>query len=60
MVIDPKFYRPAEVDLLLADPTKAQQKLGWERGIDFEGLVRMMVDNDLARLGVTTTRRAAA
>lgn len=51
VVIDPKFYRPAEVDLLMADPSKAHAKLGWQRKVDFEGLVRMMVDYDLARLG---------
>ncbi|MES2971819.1 MAG: GDP-mannose 4,6-dehydratase [Patescibacteria group bacterium] len=44
---DPEFMRPAEVDLLLGDPTKAEQKLGWERQVDFPGLVKMMVENDL-------------
>jgi GDPmannose 4,6-dehydratase len=44
---DPKFFRPAEVDLLIGDPTKAQQKLGWEREVDFAGLVKMMVRHDL-------------
>jgi GDPmannose 4,6-dehydratase len=59
VVIDPKFYRPAEVDLLMADPSKAQGKLGWQRKVDFEGLVRMMVDHDLARLGYTSRRALA-
>ncbi|MEY2967126.1 MAG: GDP-mannose 4,6-dehydratase [Actinomycetota bacterium] len=45
---DPRFFRPAEVDLLIGDPTKAQQKLGWEREVDFPGLVKMMVTHDLA------------
>ncbi|MGA0863676.1 MAG: GDP-mannose 4,6-dehydratase [Ilumatobacteraceae bacterium] len=45
---DPRFFRPAEVDLLIGDPTKAQQKLGWEREVDFPGLVKMMVAHDLA------------
>jgi GDPmannose 4,6-dehydratase len=51
VVIDPAFYRPAEVDLLLADSTKARQKLGWQPEINFEELVAGMVDADLARLG---------
>jgi GDPmannose 4,6-dehydratase len=51
VVQDPRFYRPAEVDLLVSDPTKARQKLGWEPSVDFEGLVKMMVDADLRRLG---------
>lgn len=45
---DPRFMRPAEVDLLLGDPTKAHQVLGWEPKVDFRGLVTMMVDHDLA------------
>ena len=44
---DPRFMRPAEVDLLIGDPAKAHEKLGWQRSVDFEGLVTMMVDNDL-------------
>src|SRR5262245_13666016 len=40
VVVDPQFYRPAEVDLLLADPAKAQRQLGWQREVSFEGLVR--------------------
>jgi GDPmannose 4,6-dehydratase len=44
---DPRFMRPAEVDLLIGDPTKAQKELGWERTVDFPGLVTMMVENDL-------------
>ena len=46
---DPKYFRPAEVDLLVADPAKARAKLGWEPEVSFEALVRMMVDADLAR-----------
>jgi GDPmannose 4,6-dehydratase len=45
--IDPKYFRPTEVDLLLGDPTKAKTKLGWEPKVTFEGLVNMMVDSDL-------------
>ena len=45
---DPKFYRPAEVDLLIGDPSKAEEKLGWKPEVDFAALVDMMVENDLA------------
>jgi GDPmannose 4,6-dehydratase len=51
VVQDPKFFRPAEVDLLVADPTKARERLGWEPRVDFASLVRMMVEADLARHG---------
>ncbi len=47
VVIDPKFYRPAEVDLLLADPTKAENELGWKAKTDLKCLVEMMVESDL-------------
>ena len=50
IVIDPKFYRPAEVDLLLSDPTKARTQLGWQPDVTFEALVRRMVDADVAAL----------
>lgn len=46
--IDPQFFRPAEVDLLLGDATKARQKLGWSPHVSFRQLVEMMVDADLA------------
>ena len=45
---DPKFFRPAEVDLLIGDPTKAKAKLGWSPEVSFEQLVDMMVTHDLA------------
>jgi len=45
---DPRFFRPAEVDLLIGDPTKAREKLGWVPEVDFPTLVKMMVHNDLA------------
>lgn len=51
VVIDPQFCRPAEVDLLLSDPSKARQKLGWRQEVRFSELVSMMVDADLAVLG---------
>ena len=45
---DPAFFRPAEVDLLIGDSTKAHDKLGWKPKVDFPSLVRMMVESDLA------------
>ena len=45
--VDPKYFRPAEVDLLLGDSAKARQKLGWEPRVGFDALVEMMVDADL-------------
>lgn len=50
VVIDPKFVRPAEVDLLLGDHTKAKEKLGWKLEVGFEQLVTMMVESDLKRI----------
>ncbi|HXX90265.1 MAG TPA: GDP-mannose 4,6-dehydratase [Acidimicrobiales bacterium] len=47
VVIDERFLRPAEVDLLVGDATKARTVLGWERTVDFKGLVAMMVDADI-------------
>jgi GDPmannose 4,6-dehydratase len=48
--IDPKYYRPAEVDLLIGDPTKAAHMLGWKPDVTFKGLVEMMVDADMKDL----------
>jgi GDPmannose 4,6-dehydratase len=50
VVIDPKLYRPAEVDALLGNPGKARAKLGWETRTDLETLIKMMVDADMARV----------
>lgn len=50
VVIDPKFYRPAEVDLLLGDPAKAQKELGWKAKTSLEELINMMVDADMKRV----------
>ena len=50
VVIDPKFVRPAEVDLLLGDCSKAKEKLGWKLEVGFEELVKMMVENDFEKL----------
>jgi GDPmannose 4,6-dehydratase len=48
--VDPRFLRPAEVDHLIGDPSKARQKLDWRPSVDFKGLVTMMVDADIKRL----------
>jgi GDPmannose 4,6-dehydratase len=44
---NPAFMRPAEVDVLLGDPSRAEKELGWKRTVDFPGLVKLMVDNDI-------------
>jgi len=49
VAVNPKFYRPAEVDLLIGDPAKAKEKLGWEAKTSLEDLCRMMVQADLRR-----------
>jgi GDPmannose 4,6-dehydratase len=51
VVVDPQFYRPAEVDQLLADPAKARKRLCWQPRVSFEELVREMVDADVAMHG---------
>jgi GDPmannose 4,6-dehydratase len=48
--IDPRYFRPTEVELLLGDPTKARQKLGWQHKISFGGLVKEMVEADRAEV----------
>lgn len=50
VVIDPAFYRPAEVDLLLGNPQKAREKLGWEAKTSLKELINMMVDADICRV----------
>lgn len=50
VVIDPKFYRPAEVDVLVGKPDKAQEKLGWKAQTDLTQLIHMMMDADLERV----------
>jgi GDPmannose 4,6-dehydratase len=56
VVSDPRFHRPAEVDLLLADPTKARRQLGWRPKVSFPELIAMMVEADLARLAEAPRR----
>jgi GDPmannose 4,6-dehydratase len=58
VVQDPRFFRPAEVDVLTGDASKARRVLGWRPSVDFHGLVTMMVDNDLAIEGATTQVRS--
>jgi len=53
VVIDPQFMRPAEVDLLVGDPTKVTSELGWKAEVGFEDLIRSMVDADIAALSRT-------
>ena len=48
--IDPRYYRPAEVDLLIGDASKAKQKFGWEPKTKFEDLMKLMVDADVELL----------
>ena len=48
--IDPRYYRPTEVELLLGDPTKAKEKLGWEAKVELRELVKMMVEGDMGKL----------
>ena len=50
LAIDQRYYRPAEVDLLIGDPSKAKMKLGWEAKTKFQELVRLMVDADMEQL----------
>lgn len=50
--IDPRYFRPTDVDFLLADPTKAHEKLGWEPKVTFKELVKIMVDADMEVIGV--------
>jgi GDPmannose 4,6-dehydratase len=50
LVVDPALFRPAEVDVLLGDPSKAQAKLGWRSTVTLEAMIQEMVDADLERL----------
>ena len=53
VLVDPRYYRPAEVETLVGDPSLAHEKLGWKAHTSFEELVRMMVESDMALFGVT-------
>lgn len=48
--VNPEFFRPSEVSLLLGDPSKAEEKLGWRRKVSFKELVKMMVRADMGLL----------
>ncbi|MBI3281005.1 MAG: GDP-mannose 4,6-dehydratase, partial [Acidobacteria bacterium] len=66
VAVDPRYLRPAEVDFLQADPAKARQRLGWQPGVSFDDLVRIMVEADVADLtrrlngGIEALRCSAA
>lgn len=50
--IDPRYFRPTKVEVVLADPTKARDKLGWDPKVTFKELVRIMVDADMEAAGM--------
>jgi GDPmannose 4,6-dehydratase len=56
VAVDPRYFRPTEVDWLLGDPSKARQRLGWHHKIGFADLVREMVESDLALLETEGSR----
>jgi GDPmannose 4,6-dehydratase len=56
--IDPRYFRPAEVDSLLGDASKAREKLGWESKVRFRELIELMVDADMAALDEQLSGRA--
>ena len=58
--IDPRYFRPAEVDVLLGDASKARERLGWQPKVGFEELVRIMVDADVARSRTSSRARSPA
>ena len=55
--IDPRYFRPTEVDLLIGDPSKARQKLGWQHKVSFAQLVEEMVEADLKAVRHEQARR---
>ena len=58
VAVDPAYFRPTEVELLIGDPTKAKQKLGWQPKYDLAGLVKEMVARDLKDINTTTNKNA--
>ena len=56
--IDPRYFRPTEVDLLLGDPSKARQRLGWRHKTSFDDLVKEMVAADLAVVAREKVRKS--
>ncbi|MFN3412630.1 MAG: GDP-mannose 4,6-dehydratase, partial [Thermoanaerobaculum sp.] len=57
VVVDPRYFRPAEVELLQADPQKAKEKLGWQPKVSFPELVRLMVRTDIQEVTKKTQGR---
>jgi GDPmannose 4,6-dehydratase len=57
VVVDPRYFRPTEVDLLLGDPRKAQTVLGWKHTVSFQELVREMIDADLSQIRKESERK---
>ena len=57
--VDPYYYRPTEVELLMGDPSKAKERLGWEANTRVRRLIEIMVDHDLEMVGRLVTLRAA-
>jgi GDPmannose 4,6-dehydratase len=55
--VDPRYFRPTEVDLLIGDPRKAHDKLGWHHKTSFDALVREMVDADIVAVRLEQDRR---
>ncbi len=55
--VDPRYFRPTEVDLLVGDPSKARQRLGWRHKISFENMVKEMVASDLTAVKHEKERR---
>jgi GDPmannose 4,6-dehydratase len=60
VVVDSEFYRPAEVDLLIGNPAKAKQNLGWEARTNFESLIREMVESDCRAYGIEIAKKVYA
>jgi GDPmannose 4,6-dehydratase len=58
--VDPRFFRPTEVDLLVGDPSKARSKLGWKHRVSFEQLVAEMVAADLKTVATERSRVVTA
>ena len=54
--IDPKYYRPQEVNILIGDYTKAKKVLGWEPKVTFKELVKIMLEADMKEAGLDTTK----
>jgi GDPmannose 4,6-dehydratase len=57
--VDPRYFRPTEVDRLQGDPSKAREKLGWRHTIEFADLVAEMVQGDLKEIGIANVDRVA-